>query len=639
MLGTVEIRNRVALAPMGLGLYEPDGSVPKDILAYIEARSKGGVGLIISQFARATIHQKFPLMGAYEDRFIPSLKKYADAAHVHGAKVFLQIAALGGADPLGSYAPSAVDITWYPAVPKELSRGQIGEIRDDFVQAAVRAQKAGFDGVELHGAYGYLIAEFISPFSNRRTDEYGDGFEGKMRLPVEIVRAIRSACGKDFPVGFKFNAYEDVPRGIDLELAGKIASRMIDENVAYFHPASMASNFAALGLSKYPNMPILYHPQDIALPLTECVKRRAGSVPVMAVGGIKDPVFAEKILSSRTADMVVLGRPLLADPDWVNRAMDGRRIRPCIRCNVCHYEAVARLNRIVCSVNPYLMRETEVHLQPAERRKRVMVVGGGPAGITSALAASRRGHHVTLCEKGSELGGLLIAGSRPPFKADVSELLNYLREEIADSDVEVKLGQEITPGKIREFAPDALVVAVGALPIIAEIKGLEKGKTLTVMEALLNAERVGRKPMIVGGGITGCEAALYLAQQGKDVTIIEQLPGLMQDEATGGAWAATGYGYTTAVLTKMLRESGVRACVNSGILKVTPSTALITFGGQMQIEVEVDTLVLATGLKPDQELIDSLTASCNDSHVIGDCTSPGRIFEAIHSGDRVGNAI
>jgi 2-enoate reductase len=638
MLGTVEIRNRVALAPMGCGLYEPDGTVPKDMLAYIEARSKGGVGLIISQFARATAYQRLPLMGAYEDRFIASLKEYADAAHRYGAKVFLQIAALGGADPLGSYAPSAVDIAWYPAVPKELSRGQIGEIRDDFVQAAVRAQKAGFDGVELHGAYGYLIAEFISPFSNRRTDEYGDGFEGNMLLPVEIVRGIRSTCGKDFPVGFKFNAYEDVPRGIDLELAVKIANRMIDENVAYLHPASMASSLVTLGLSKYPNMPILYHPQDIALPLAECLKRRAGGVPIMAAGGIKDPAFAGKILSSGIADMVVLGRALLADPDWVDRVMNGRRIRPCIRCNVCHYEAVANLKRIVCTVNPYLMRETEAHPGLSERRKRVMVVGGGPAGITSALAASRRGHHVTLCEKGGQLGGLLIPGSRPPFKADVSELLSYLRKEIADSDVEIRLGQDITPGKIREFAPDALVVAVGASPIIAEIKGLEKGKSLTVMDSLLDPERVGRKPMIVGGGVTGCEAALYLAQQGKEVTIIEELPGLMQTEATGGAWAATGYGYTTAVLTKMLKESGVRACVNSRILDVSPSTALIMFGG-MQIEIEVDTIVLSTGLKPDQRLIDSLTASCNDSHVIGDSTRPGRIFEAIHDGDRVGNAV
>jgi 2,4-dienoyl-CoA reductase-like NADH-dependent reductase (Old Yellow Enzyme family)/thioredoxin reductase len=631
MLGSLEIRNRVALAPMGLGLYEPDGSVPKDTLAYIEARAKGGVGLVISQFARATRYQKLPLMGAYEDRFIPSLKGYADVAHRYGAKVFLQIAATGGTDPLGSFAPSAVDISWYPAIPRELTREQIREIRNDFVQAAVRAQKAGFDGVELHGAYGYLIAEFISPFSNRRRDEYGDNFEGRMLLPVEIVRGIRSACGKDFPVGFKFNAHEDVPRGIDLESGVKIARRMVDENVIYLHPAAMASNLATVGLSKYPAMPILYHPQDITLPLTEYIKRRVGEVPVMAAGGIKDPDLAGKILSSRMADMVVLGRALLADPDWVNCAMSGRRIRPCIRCNVCHYEAVAKVNRIVCTVNPYLMRETKNQSQPTERRKRVMIVGGGPAGITAALAASRRKHYVTLFEKGAHLGGLLIAGSRPGFKADVSDLLDYLREEIADSDVELRLGKEVTPKSIMEFGPDVLVVAVGASPMTSKIKGLEKSRTLSVIEALLNPERVGRRPMILGGGITGCEAALHLAQQGKEVTIIEKLPELMQQEEVG-------YRNTTAVLTKMLRELGVIVCLNSEVIEATPSTALIRFGG-MEIEVEADTLVLSMGLKPDQQLIGPLAASCDESYVIGDCARPGRIFEATHDGDRVGRGI
>jgi 2-enoate reductase len=630
-LGALEIRNRVALAPMGLGLYEPDGSVPKETLAYLEARAKGGVGLIISQFARATRYQRLPLMGAHEDRFIPSLKEYANAAHRYGAKAFLQIAAMGGADPLGSHAPSAVDIAWYPAVPRELTREQIGEVREDFVGAAVRAQRAGFDGVELHGAYGYLIAEFISPFSNRRRDEYGDGFEGKMHLPVEVVQGIRSACGKDFPVGFKFNAHEDVPGGVNLELGVKIAKRMTDENVAYLHPVSMASNLATLGLSKYPAMPILYHPQDITLPLIEYIRRSVGSVPVMAAGGIRDPDFAEKLVSSHIADMVVLGRALLADPDWVNHAMRGRRIRPCIRCNVCHHEAVAKGKKIVCTVNPSLMRETKGHLEATVQRKSVVVVGGGPAGITAALLASRRGHYVTLLEKGTELGGLLIAGSRPPFKADVLGLLSYLRKEIADSNVEARLGEEITPRKIREFAPDALVVAIGASPIIPKINCLEEIRTLSVTEALLNPERVGRKPVILGGGITGCEVALYLAQQKRDVTIVEKLPGLMGLEEVG-------YGYTTAVLTRMLRESGVRACLNSEVLEVTPSTALITFGG-MEIEVEADTLVLSTGLKPDQNLVDPLVSGCSESYVIGDCASPGRIFDAIHDGDRVGRTI
>ncbi|MEM2899040.1 MAG: NADH:flavin oxidoreductase, partial [Nitrososphaerota archaeon] len=287
-LGKVEVRNRVALAPMGTGYYNPDGTVLDEAIPYVEARAKGGVGLIISQFTAATKFQRFPLMAANDDRLIPSLKRYADAAHRYGAKVFLQIATMGGADPLGSYAPSAIDIPWYSVLPKELTKEQVERVIEEFVQAAVRAKKAGFDGVELHGAYGYLIAEFISAFSNRRRDEYGGDLEGRMRVPVEIVRGIHRECGSDFPVGFKFNAYEEVPDGNDLETAVKIAKIMIDEGVVYLQPATMSTGIAALGLMKYPGVPILYHPRDISIPVAEYIKRHVGdAVPVMAFGGIK----------------------------------------------------------------------------------------------------------------------------------------------------------------------------------------------------------------------------------------------------------------------------------------------------------------------------------------------------------------
>lgn len=631
-LGKVEIRNRVAFAPMGTGLYSTDGTVTKETIPYIEARARGGVGLIISQFTAATKFQKFPLMGAYEDRLIPSLKTYADAAHKYGAKAFLQIATMGGADLLGSYAPSAIDLPWYSILPKELTREQIGEVIEGFIQAAMRAKKAGFDGVELHGAYGYLIAEFISPFSNRRKDDYGGDFEGRMRVPVEIVRGIRNLCGSDFPVGFKFNAYEDVSGGIDLELAVRIAKRMVDEGVVYLHPVTMATGLSTLGLSKYPAMPILYHPIDVTTPVAEHIKRRIGETPVLAAGGIKDPSFAEALLASGKADMVVLGRALLADPDWVNNAMAGRPVRPCLRCNVCHFEAVAWVRRIVCTVNPYLMREPEEPLKRATKRKHVMVIGGGPAGMMASIVASRRGHEVTLYEKKKELGGLLIPGSRPPFKADVLELLNYLREEISKEGIEVRLGEEMKPEKVRQEAPDALVIAIGASPIRPPIEGLEKAKVLYVTEALLNPERVGKEPLIVGGGVTGCETALYLRRLGRDVTIVEKLPELMPLEEEG-------YKYNTAVLTKMLKEEGVRALCKSEVVEVTPSSAFIRFGGSRPFELSADTIVLSVGLRAEKSLVEPFMASCRESYAIGDCESPRRIRDAIFEGDKVARLI
>ena len=630
-VGSIEIKNRIALAPVSLGHYSPDGSIPRETIHFVEARAKGEVGLIISQFARVSKYQKFPSFGAYEDRFIPGLTEYANVCHQYGAKVFLQLAAMGGADPFGSYAPSAVNIPWYSVVPEELTKDQVAETIDEFVQGAVRAKKAGMDGVEFHGAYGYLMAEFISPFSNRRTDEYGGNFERRMRVPVEIVRGIRKSCGNEFPIGVKFNAYEDFPGGIDPELGVKIAKLMIDEGVVYVHPVAMASTLSALGLTKYPNMPILYQPQDAAMELTAYVKSHVREVPVIAAGGIKDAAMAENLIRTGKADILALGRALMADADWASRAIKGSRIRPCIRCNVCHFEAVSRAKPVLCTVNPYLMREAEEPLKRAERRKKVIVVGGGPAGIMAATVASRRGHEVTLYEKKRELGGLLIAGCRPPFKADILELLQYLRSEIKESDVELRLGEEITPEEVRRNAPDALIIAVGASPIVPPIKGLENGKTLSAIDAFIAPSRVGRKPLVIGGGVTGCEAALYLAQEGKEVMIVEKLSELMPLEEIG-------YKYTTSVLMHLVKEAGIKAMVKSEVTEVAPESATIKLGSAL-VKVEADTIVLSIGLKPNEHNVDSLRNSCSQSYVVGDCRSPGRILEAIREGDKAGRAV
>lgn len=631
MLGSVEVKNRIVMSPMWIGVYNPDETIPNAMIPFLEARAKGGVGLIISQFTVASKYQTLRQVGVYEDRFIPGLRRYAQAVHKYDAKVFLQIAAQGGSDPKGSYAPSAIEIPLYSVPPRELTMDQSREIIEEFIQAGRRALEAGFDGVELHGAYGYLIAEFISPYTNLRTDEYGGDFERRMRVPVEIVRGIKKICGKDFPIGFKFNAYEDVRNGIDHELGVKIAQRMADEGVVYLHEVSMGSSILTIPISKYPSMPPLYHPRNPTIPLAENLKAKVKGVPIIAAGGITNPQEANNIIAEGKADMIALGRGLLADPTWAEKAKTGKRIRPCIRCNVCHNEAVFKFQKIVCTVNPYLANELEEPIVPARKRKRVMVLGGGPAGIVSALVASQRGHEVTLYEKQGEIGGLLVPGSVPPFKDEIKELLGYYREEINDSEVKLELKKEVTPHLIQRISPDTLIVAIGAFPIRPDLLGASNPNVITAAEALSNIDEVrGENVAVIGGGTVGCETALYLAQYGKKVTIVESLDELMALEEVK---------YNTVLLKDMLEKAGVKVYTRSKPTEIDLESVKITdFKGNTQ-ELSADVVVLAVGLKSNTAAVEKLRASCSESYAVGDCVMPRRIFEAVQEGDRIGRLV
>jgi 2,4-dienoyl-CoA reductase-like NADH-dependent reductase (Old Yellow Enzyme family)/thioredoxin reductase len=630
-LGKVEIKNRIAMAPMGLGNFSPDGSVDDRTLAYVEARSRGGAGLIISESVNVSKHQKPNLLGAYDDRFIPGLSKYADTVHKHDAKAFLQIGMLGGKYDSCGYAPSAIDSPLYLSRPKELTTSQVREVIDEFVEAARRARKAGFDGVELHGAHSYLVGEFISPHFNRRDDEYGGDFERRMRFPTTIVQGIKNVCGDDFPIGFKFSAWEEVPNGVDHELALRIAQRMVDEGVAYIHTQTTAYYPPLATPSRYPTMPPMYVPRNTLLELAERVKRKIRKVPVVAAGGIVDPHDADNMIALRKADMVALGRALLADAEWPNKAEKGKRIRPCIRCNVCHYEAVCLQRHAVCSVNPYLVHELEGSFDIAKKRKKVAVVGAGPAGIVAALTASRRGHDVILCEKENRVGGLLTAASIPEFKADVRALLEYYRGEIKDSRVRVKLNTNVTPDMVLQLRPDALIIAVGAPPVRPDTLGIDRGNVTTAEEALRNPGRVkGKNVAVLGGGTVGCEMALYLAEKGKRVVIVELLDNLLATEEIKN---------NTVVLEHLLEKSRVRAYTRSKVVEIAIKEMWIITDREKMRRIPADTVVLALGRKPNLNLIEGLRQCCLETYLIGDSVKQGGIFEAVHDADRIGRLL
>ncbi|MGQ9584263.1 MAG: oxidoreductase [Anaerolineae bacterium] len=627
-LGAIEIANRVALGPMGLGFETADETWPERYFPFIEERCRGETGLIITHFNNATSLATYPIVGIYDDRFLATHRRLANLVHRYDSKVFVQVAAFGGR--AGDAGPSAIPSPCYGRVPRQLTIAEIKQIVQDFGQAAARARKAGYDGVELHGGYLYLVGAFISPHTNRRQDEYGGDFERRMRFPVEIVRAIKREAGSDFPVGFKFSAWEELEGGVDLKLGVRIAQRMAAEGVCYLHVVTAAT--ADLGVtSRYPSVPTMYFPRNTLLPLARRVKEAVKDVPVMAAGAIGDPTEADEMLARGDCDLVALARALLADPHWARKARLGQRIRPCIRCNFCHQRLAEPHSPVACTVNPHLTLEAQEVLPPIARRKKVMVVGGGPGGIVAALTVAKRGHQVVLCEKKDMLGGELIPGSQPLFKSELGRLLQYWRDEVTDSGIEVRLNTEVTPELVRREKPDALIVAVGAAPILPAIPGIQRQNVVSAVHAFLQpTELAGKQVVVLGGGEVGCECAVFLAQQGCKVSLVEMMEELMLNAEVQA---------TKMDLLKMLADAGVTVLTSTQVTEIAEEGVTLRSGDGSERFWKADYVVVSVGMRPLRHVAHQLAGECADVRVVGDCQEPRRIRDAVVEGDLAGRLV
>jgi 2-enoate reductase len=631
----LELKNRVIMAPMGArGLIEPDGRFSHRAVDYYRARAEGGVGMIITGLmaVETEIEKRAPapwspLARADSTLYIARLNELAEAVHDHGAKIAAQLTAGYGrvakkevVQSGWAVAPSKQPCFSDPCVmARELGTGEIERLIEAFGKAAVTVRMAGFDAIELHGHEGYLMDQFMTAKWNRRTDRYGGDAEGRLRFPLEIIQAIRQAVGADFPLIFRMAANHYVAGG-----------RKIDASVA------MAQRFEAAGVnclhvdagcyeSKFWAHPPCYMDRGCTVDGAAAVKKAVG-IPVIAVGRLGYPDLAESVIAEGRADFVALGRALLADPQWPNKAKTRRfhEIRPCIGDFEGCLGRIIQGKTIGCSVNPQTGREKELALSPAVKKKSVLVIGGGPGGMEAARVAALRGHRVTLWEKEGQLGGNLVPAAVPEFKSDIKILIAYLTGQVEQCGIQVALNKTATPELVISENPDAVIAATGASPVLPEIPGADRQKIATVVDLLLGKKVAGRRVVVLGGGTMGCETALWLARQGKRVLILEPLGDLMTD----------AFSASRELMLQLLAEAGVEILSGTRVVEIT-ATSVVAETGDARREVAAESVVAAAGMKSNTDLIEGLTDTRLAVHAIGDCVVPRNVMGAIWQGFRV----
>lgn len=640
-IGKMEVKNRIVMAPMTTNWAPEDGTISQKMIDYWEARAKGGVGLII--FEVVTVDGAFPYIlqtvGLWDDKLIPSFKKFVDAMHVYGAKVAPQISHPGpesfswlkGVQPVG---PSPVVCKTHGQICRELAFGEIKPIVEQYGEAARRAREAGCDAVEFHAAHSYMLAgSFLSPLRNKRTDAYGGTIDGRLRFLLEVMASIRAKAGRDFPVILRISGDEHLPGGRDIRDTQYIAPKLVKAGVDAFHiSGGMVPDLF------WRILPCIGAPPGLNVPAAAAVKQVV-DVPVMVVGKITDPRLAEDILDKGQADMIVMGRALLADPELPKKAAEGRfeDIAPCTSCGLGCLRTQLTYEPMTCVINPTVGREKEMAITPAAKPKKVLVVGGGPGGLEAARVAALRGHQVTLYEKEAKLGGQLNLAAIPPMKQELSKWIIYLCVQVEKVGVRVELNKEVTPELIKEMKPDVVVVATGGECLVPPIPGVDGPKVIAGTAVLKGEVAISRgKVLIIGGGMVGCELADMLADPGYNqttgrtaVTIVEMLADIGLDIIP----------QTRMLLLPRLQEKGVKVITSATVKEVLEDGVVITRDGQEETIRGMDYIILACGTRLVDELSQKIKDKVAEVYVIGDAKEPRKALEAIAEGSEVGRKI
>jgi len=623
---TLTLKNRVVMPPMCTDYATIGGAVTDRLVDYYTARARGGVGLIDVEFAYVHPAGKVfeHMLGIYDDKLIPGLRKLTDSVHQGGAKIMIQIAhggRRGHSDITGitPVAPSPIP-RLNGETPRELSPAEIEDLMQAFILAAGRAKKAGFDGVMIHMAHAYLLQQFLSPFSNVRTDRYGGDLEGRARFPLEIVKGVRKELGDDYPLTCRLCGDEFLKGGFDLAQSIQVA-KMLEANGVNAIEVSAGAHETGQVITAPP-----YYPMGFLSPLSEGIKKAVG-IPVGIVGRIHTPEVAEQLLEQGKADLIAVGRGLIADPEWPKKAQEGRpeTIRPCISCNQGCSDRMYFQKDISCTVNPAVGREGTFPMEPARKKKKIVILGGGPAGLEAALVAAKRGHAVQLYEKEKDLGGQLNIASVPPAKEKIREFKEFLVREIKDLRIKVIHGK-LDAKTLKKISPDLLVVAVGGKPRALEGPGFDDRKVISAWEVLSGERTVGKRVVIIGGGQVGLETAHFLLEEEKEITVLEMLKRAGEDMSPRAR---------KLILEKLI-QGGVEILTESKALSVEKGDVIFDRAGLLERIKGVDSIIIAVGTDSQNEEIPGLGRSRILLRRIGDASAPRKLFDAIHEGYQVG---
>lgn len=652
-IGSVTLKNRFALAPMGpLGLADAEGGFNQRGIDYYTERAKGGTGLIITgvTFSDCEVEtQSMPNCpnSTYNPvHFIRTSKEMTERVHAYGSKIFLMMSAGFGRvtipTNLGEFppvAPSAIPHRWLDKICRPLTKEEIHSIVKSFGDGAYHAKRGGFDGVEIHAVHeGYLLDQFAISMFNQRTDEYGGSLENRLRFAREVVEEIKSRCGQDFPVVLRFSLKSMIKDWREGALPGETfeeKGRDIEEGL---ETAKLLVQYGYDALDTdvgtydawWWNHPPMYQKKGLFRPYCKMVKE-AVDVPVLCAGRMDNPEMASEAVEAGECDIVSLGRPLLADPDYVNKLRAGKweQIRPCISCQEGCMGRVQEFSMINCAVNPQAARERVTAYEPILKSRRVMVVGGGAAGCEAARVLAVRGHKPELFEKGDRLGGNLIPGGAPDFKEDDLALAHWYEVQLQTLKVPVHFHACVEREMVLAGNYDAVIIATGSRPKVFSLGDDER--VYPAAQVLTGEKDCGDTTVVIGGGLVGCETALWLAEQGKNVTIVEALDRLM---AVNGPLCHAN----KDMLERLIPYHGVKTITSARVTGYRGGILHASCGGE-EWEIACDSVILAVGYQEEDSLYRQLEFDAPELYLLGDARKVSNIMYAIWDAFEVANHI